>query len=144
MFTDPTALFSLGGVIVTAFLGFLGIQYTARSSRNAQEQATKRAAELERTKVDAQAYQRARENYDSALSVMQGQIEALKSGREYDRQEHTRQIGELRDRVRELDEARRADRATIVTLAAYARVLLSLLRDNSIAYPPPPPDLSQH
>lgn len=132
------------GVIITAFLGYLGLRFTAQSSRKAQQQTEERTAALERSKVDAQAYERARENYDSALKTMQSQIDALKTGRQYDREEHSRQINELRERLRELEDARRVDRATIATLAAYARVLLGILRDNKLAYPPPPDHLTDN
>lgn len=144
MFGDPAGWLALVGVVITAIIGFVGVRYTARSSRAAQDLAMQRAAELERTKVDSQAYQRARENYDSAIDTLQTQVEQLKEGREYDREEHKRHMDQLRTRLHELETARELDRMTIATLAAYARVLLALLRDHKIEYPAPPPDLSKH
>lgn len=143
MIGDWASWLSLIGVVLTAIAGYVGVRYTVRSSRAAQEEAERRANALEQNKVDSLAYQRARENYDSAISTMQREIEQLKAGREYDRQEHKRQIESLQNRVQELETARQADRATIATLAAYAKVLLGLLRDNSITYPPPPRHLSE-
>lgn len=138
---DMPAILTIVGVVVTAILGYFGVRYTARASRSAQELAAQRALESERLKIEAESYARARQNYDAALSTMQGEIEALKNGRAYDRSEHDRQISELKGRVRELEESRRMDDATITTLVAYIRALLIILRENAITYPPPPPDL---
>lgn len=144
MFDDVASWLSLIGVFLTAIAGFVGVRFTARSARKAQLEAEQRADQLEKNKVDSLAYARARENYDSAIATLKQEVSELKSGREYDRQEHKRQIESLQSRVRELETSRQVDRMTIATLAAYANVLLGLLRDNEIAYPPPPPDLSRH
>lgn len=144
LFEDFATWAALIGVLVTALAGYVGVRYTARSARAAQEEAERRANDLEKNKVDALAYERARDNYDAAIATMQREIDQLKAGREYDRQEHKRQIESLQNRVQELETARASDRATISSLVAYVKVLLDLLRDNRIAYPPPPTHLSDH
>jgi biopolymer transport protein ExbB/TolQ len=135
------AVVAIVGAVFTALLGYFGLRYTAKSSKQAQELAAMRSMEQERLKVESDAYKRARDNYDAALDTMQSEIDALKDGRSYDRTEHSRQIEDLRVRVRELEQAQIEAHVRVTTLVAYTRVLIQLLRDNKITYPAPPSDL---
>lgn len=139
---DVSVVATVIGGILTAIIGYIGLRYTAKSSRQAQDQAALRSMDQERLKVESEAYKRARENYDAALDTMQSEIDALKDGRKYDRTEHTRQIEDLRHRVRELEQSQVESQIKLTTLVNYTRILIQLLRDNGITYPAPPPDLN--
>src|SRR6266705_2729633 len=67
--------------LVVAFIGAIGSviavvianRFTTRATRKAQRQA----AEIEGSKVDAQAYARARESYDAALATQKQRLVEL-------------------------------------------------------------------
>jgi outer membrane protein TolC len=106
-------LLAVLGTFVTAFLTYLGVRYTQRQVAKATEQQTK----LEQTKVDADAYGRARGTDHS-------------------------EVEQLKRRIEDLERFRRADRTTIQQLSTYIRALLRLLREAGITPPPPPVALS--
>lgn len=118
----------LGAVIVN--------RYTAQSARAAQRQAT----EIERTKVDAEAYTRARENYDAALAEQERRIQRLQKELDEDRGEHRADMTDCKSRIRELEQARRADQIRLRDLAIYVRQLIAILRTHEIPFPEPPPE----
>lgn len=124
------AVGSIAAVFVTAF-------YASRSARRAQNQANT----IEKTKVDAQAYSRARDSYDAALSTQARTIAELQHEMAEDREEYRRDITECKARIRELEQARRSDRERIQTLVVYMRVLIGILRTHDIEYPMPPAEM---
>lgn len=133
---DPTvitALIAAGGVILAAVFSLAGVRFTQRATRAAAE----RTAALERTKVDAQAYENARQTWDEHVDSLREQLADLREEAEQQR----RAARDLRSRVDELEEGRDRDRARIRELTAYARELLRILGEHGIAYPPPPPGL---
>ncbi len=133
--------------LVVAFIGaigsviavFIANRFTSRSARRAQRQA----AEIERTKVDAQAYARARESYDAALATQTRRIAELQEEMVGDRAEYRSEIADCRSRIRELDEARRSDRNRMRALGEYVRVLIGVLRQHDIPFPAMPVELDE-
>lgn len=136
MIVDPTvtvALFSAAGVIIAGAMTLAGVRFTQRQARAAAD-AT---AALDRAKVDAAAYESARTTWDEHVDSLREQVADL-------REESERLRGlsrDLRSRVDDLETAGRADRARFRELVDYARVLLRIMGEYEIAYPPPPPDL---
>lgn len=127
------AIISTVGVVLAAVVTFAGVRYTQRSSRAAAE-AT---ARLEAKKVDAAAYEAARDTWEQERLWLREQVTDLR-GR-VDELEHGR--AQDRARIRELEEREARDRALIAELAGYARALLRILAEHHIPYPPPPPGL---
>lgn len=113
---------------------FVANRFTTRSTRAAQLQT----AAIERTKVDALAYERARQSYDAALATQNRRLADLQQELNEDREEYRTGVAECKQRIRELEDARRADQVRIRNLVAYMRVLIGLLRQHEIAYPLPP------
>lgn len=135
---DPTvtvALISAAGVILAAVFTLAGVRYTQQQSRAAAE----RTAALERTKVDAQAYESARGTWEKHIESLRKQLDELSADAERQRQT----ARELRQRVDELESGQDRDHARIRELTAYARELLRILSDHGIAYPPPPAGLEE-
>lgn len=114
--TVIVALISSAGVVLAGLITLVGVRYTHRQARTAAE-AT---ARLERSKVDAEAYQRARETW----------TEHVRHLRE--------QVAELRARVDELEDDRTRDRARLREWVDHARSLRRLLDEHEIAHPPAP------
>lgn len=131
---DSPLVVALLGALGSIIAVFIANRFTTRSARKAQE----RAAEIESTKVDAQAYERARESYDAALTTQTRRIVDLQKEMVDDRAEYRSEIADCRARIRELDQARRDDREHIRALVAYLRVLIGILRKHDIAFPDPP------
>lgn len=135
---DQSALLvAIVGAVASVAVAVIANRFTARSAAAAQ----RRAASIERTKVDAEAYRRARESYDAALATQEKRIEQLQTDMAEDRGEYRAEIAECKARIRELEEARRGDRLQIRTLALYARGLIGILRAHEIEYPTPPPEM---
>jgi len=135
---DPTvtvALISASGVVFAAVLTLLGVRYTQRQTRA----AARRTEALERTRVDAQAFENAKATWRENVADLRDRVDELAV--ENDRQRAT--IRELRDRVDELESGQDRDRKHIRDLTAYARALLRILGENGIAYPDPPPGLEE-
>lgn len=124
--TVTVALITAGGVVLAALFTFLGIRFTQRAATRAA-QATER---LEETKVDAAAYESARDTWAEHVESLREQVVELRS-----------QCGELRDRVDELQSGRARDQDRIHELTDYARQLLRILAQHEIPYPPPPAGL---
>lgn len=61
------------GVVLAAFLGYLGVRYTVNQSRRAQQNAVR----TEKEAVDAAAYERARESYEAAIGRYIAEIDRL-------------------------------------------------------------------
>ena len=133
--------------LAVAFVGAIGSviavvianRFTTRATRKAQRQA----AEIEGSKVDAQAYARARESYDAALATQKQRLVELQEEMERDRVEYRSDIAECRTRIRELDQARRDDRRHTQVLVVYVRVLIGVLRQHEIPFPVPPVELDE-
>lgn len=128
---------SLGGVVLTN-------RYTARAA----ERAHKRTKELETGKVDAEAYKRARENYDAAIAQAERRITRLREEIDEDRQEHSREMKEMTDRIDRLEADRARNREYIKKLtrdlhelSEWGREVSAILRSRGIPFPPPPIDL---
>lgn len=128
---------SLGGIVVAN-------RYAARGARSAQEAAQR----IENTKVDAEAYKRARESYDAALKEQEQRIARLRKEMEDDRREHERDMAECLRRIERLEGDLERDRgrlrrlaSDLAKLSAWARRLIRSLRSQGIAYDPPPIEL---
>lgn len=134
---DPAIVVAFVGALGSVFAVFVANRFTSRSARAAQKQA----AEIERTKVDALAYQRARESYDAALKAQELRIQQLQSEMAEDRGEYRAEIADCKSRIRELEDARRMDQLRIRTLVEYMRTLIQILRSHQIDYPLPPAEM---
>jgi predicted RNase H-like nuclease (RuvC/YqgF family) len=133
---DPTvtvAIISTAGVVLAGIFTLLGVRFTQRQSRA----AAAATAALDRDKVDANAYEAARETWTETVAELRRQVAELR-----DEAEAVRRGGrELRARVDELESTRAADRQTIREFRDYARALLAILVAHELPYPPPPPGL---
>lgn len=134
---DSTITIAVIGAIASILVAVIANRYTSRAATNAQ----RRTQEMETTKVDAEAYKRARENYDAALETQAHRIEELQRQIAEDRGEYRQAIADCKERIRELEEARRNDQLKIRALISYLRDLVALLRINSIDFPSPPVEL---
>lgn len=131
--TVVVALITVGGVLFTAFTTLAGVRFTQRQARAAAD----RAAELDRQKVNAEAYDKARATWDQHVESLRTQVGELR-----EESERLRTAArELRGRVDELESGRSLDRRRIRELTDYARTLLRILGEHEIAYPPPPGEL---
>lgn len=134
---DSPLIVALMGALGSVLAVVIANRFTTRSARKAQQQSS----DIERTKVDAQAYERARENYDAALTTQGRRIVDLQKELADDRAESRSEIADCRARIRELDLARRSDRERIRALAAYLRTLIAILRQHDITFPTPPAEM---
>jgi hypothetical protein len=130
------------GVILAAAFTYGGVRYTQRQSRA----AARATADLDRTKVDAAAYESAKTTWERHVDDLQEQVTDLRAQvvelrAETERERRTAR--ELRARVDELEHDGRVDRARIRELTDYARDLLRILGEHEISYPSPPGALSQ-
>lgn len=123
--TWVTVLSASGGIIA-AVIGYFGIRLTQRQAVKAQ-QAT---IEIEKDKVDVQAYAEARTTWESLIKDLRKQVDDQR--KESDR---------FRGRLEDLEQKRRGDRLAIHVLTEYARQLLWVLRENNIQPPPTPEGL---
>jgi septal ring factor EnvC (AmiA/AmiB activator) len=132
---------SAAGTVIVAILGYLGMRINARNAKAAQTST----AELERSKIDAAAYDSAREIWDSVINDLRRQVadqhKELAALRTLVSKYHT-EIGDLRDRIEDLETKRAGDRRAIHAITTYARQLLQLLKVNGIAPPPAPEGLA--
>lgn len=135
---DPTvtvAIISAAGVVLAGISTLLGVRFTQRQARRAQD-AT---AALERDKVDATSYESARATWEEHVTSLRAQVAELREEARL-----SRRVGrELRNRVDELETSRSADRRRIRELTDYARGLLRILAEHEIASPPPPVGLTE-
>lgn len=123
--TWVTVLSASGGIIA-AIIGYYGIRLTQRQAVKAQ-QAT---IEIEKDKVDVQAYAEARTTWESLIKDLRKQVDDQR--KESDR---------FRNRLEDLEQKRSGDRVAIHVLTQYARQLLWVLRENNIQPPPTPEGL---
>lgn len=124
------ALLGLAGSVVTAWLVWRGVRFTQAQAARASTQT----AQIERVKVDAAAYESARETWEDMVAGLRAQVDWLTQGQ-----------AALRGRVDELEFARKEDQRRINVLTEWARVLLRWLRDNQITgHPEPPEELSRY
>lgn len=121
--TDPvwTAIIAAAAVVVSAAISAWAARYAARRSNR-----------IEASKVDAAAYESARQTW-------QEHVDSLRE-----------QVAELKGRVEELSRAQAEDKLRISQLSArieawsaYTRQLVRLLREHAIEYPPPPASLDE-
>lgn len=120
------ALISLGGVGLTALGSWAGVVFTNRVSAKAQ----RRAAEIEQSKVDAAAYNSAKEIWGALIDDLSKQVA-----------EQRCDVRSLRDRVEELERGRAKDHDLIRRLMAYARQLIDMLIGAGITPPEPPTEM---
>jgi len=127
---DPTlsgAIVTTIGVVLAAVFTYAGVRFTQRSARAAQD----RTDELDKSKVDAAAYESARRTWDEHVDSLRAQVNDLR-----DESERLRVVTrELRDRVDELENGRAADRARIRELTAWCRAVVEILDAHEINYP---------
>lgn len=130
---DPTvtvAIITTAGVIAAGLFTLLGVRFTQSQARRAAE-AT---AALDRAKVDAGAYDRARTTWDEHVESLREQVADLREEAESARAA----LREARGRIDALEQGHDADRHRIRELTAYARDLLRIMAEHDISYPPPP------
>jgi TolA-binding protein len=130
---DPTVLVAIvgaAGIVFAGILTLLGVRFTQRQAR----EAAAATARLERTKVDAAAYDRARATWDEHVDSLREQVADLREEAESARLA----LRDARIRIDGLEEGRDADRARIRQLTGYARDLLRIMADHEITYPAPP------
>lgn len=142
-----TTALTLLGVVITALLGYLGVRTTTRSARRTAEEAATRSSAVEQVKIDAQAYERARESYEAALAVsnqrivgMQENIDRVRQERRADRDEFNDEVRDLRDRLAlaDLEQERlrtklREAEESNMRLTVWARTVYAALGNDSVA-----------
>jgi hypothetical protein len=142
---DPTLASVLIAIISAAGLlagGVYAARQVYRSNARAaelQEQAlTNETAkvDLERVREFRADIAALRHDRDEDNARHHGEIVAL-------RNDHAADIAQLRQRLNQAEIERAHSRTEIHLLTEYARVLLRLLRDAGIAYPPPPAGLDR-
>lgn len=133
---DISLWVAIVGAIASVAAVLITNRFTARSAQSAQ----RRTAEIERTKVDAEAYARARESYESALATQKKQLEQLQRETAEDRGEYRTAINELKVRIRELEAAHRYDQMRLREFVVWARHVVALMREHGVEYPLPPDD----
>jgi hypothetical protein len=133
--------------VITALLGYLGVRTTSRSARRTAEQAAIRAGAVEQVKIDAQAYERARESYEAALAVsnqrivgMQENIDRVRQERRADREEFNEEVRDLRDRLALADLEHERLRTLLrnaeesnMRLTVWARTVYAALGNDAVA-----------
>lgn len=158
---------SLVAPALVAVIGVYGVRYTARQTTKAKASEL----DLEKTKVQADAYTHARAALLDTTADLRKDVSDLRAAMsaqavEHRQQvtdqaaEHRRQIAELREERREHDamfNARMDDlesqhdedrrriqdlNKVIESLNAYIRALIRMLRDRQIVPPPAPPGMT--
>jgi uncharacterized membrane-anchored protein YhcB (DUF1043 family) len=137
--TWETILSAAGGII-GALLTFAGARFGQRQASKQQKITT----ELERDKVDAQAYAEGRQVWDSLIKDLQVERDSQKS-KISDLQvkvdaQHM-EADQWHKRLEDMEQKRAGDRQSIHLLAGYARRLLRLVEDNGLVPPQPPEGL---
>lgn len=123
---DPTivvAIITAVGAVLAALFAYAGIRYT----QGAAARAARATKHLEETKVDAAAYESARETWNEHVESLRKQVVELR-----------KESADLLTRVDEMERGRLRDRDRIHELTDYARQLLRILAQHEIPYPPPP------
>jgi septal ring factor EnvC (AmiA/AmiB activator) len=135
--------------VVAAFITAIGAVVVARFNTRQAKAALVRTAELQSKQIDADAYQRARDNYDAALAEQERRIERLRRELDDTRTEHHREVSECMERIGRLERDRESDRSRIRRLSAdllklvkWGRRLIALLQAAQIEYPDPPINLA--
>lgn len=134
---DPSVVISViaaGGTVVGAILSYLAVRFTQRSATAAAEASNR----LERTKVDAAAYDSAKETWQEHVSSLKERVAELVVRVEQLETQRQRDA----ERIRELQLEQERDRGLIRELSTWARLVLPLLDDRGITYPPPPAGLA--
>lgn len=134
--------------VIAALSSIVGVAFTARYAGRATRRAQEEAARTAGTKVDAEAYARARESYDAALREQERRIQRLREEARADRDEHEQDRRDLvkrveqleRDAVQSRNRMRRVYR-DLQALTAWARTLVRSLRTRGVSYDAPPIDL---
>lgn len=111
---------SVAGIVVTN-------RYAAKAARRAQEAAERQKL----AQVDAEAFARAREQYDAARTEQERRIKRLREEMEEDREEYRRDSTDCRTRIDSLDRE-------INALRRWARTLLTASRAAGVQHPDPP------
>lgn len=124
---DPTLIAAGVAFIGSVVSVVLTARYAARSARQAQETAQREA----NARVEADAFKRARENYDAALAEQEKRIVRLRGEMDENRKEYRDDAAEFRRRIESLQRDLRA-------LGEWARPLLRAARAAGIKHPDPP------
>lgn len=124
---DPTVV-----VAVIAALGSLmGVIYSNRTAVRSARAAQASAEKTAQSKVDAEAFVRARDNYEAANREQEARITRLRAEMIEDRDEARREADECKRRIDSLQ--RQVD-----ALREWARPLLRAARAAGIQHPDPP------
>lgn len=138
---DSTVWVAVVGAIASIGVAIITSRFASKSANKAAERAERtaqQAMEAEKSKVDAQAFARARENYEAALSAQEKRITRLTREAEEDREEYRRDIAECRAQIAQLQEGRRTDQQRIRAFVTWARQVIPLMNAHEIEYPLPP------
>lgn len=125
------------GAIITAIGGYFGVRINARNAK----QAHAITVEIERSKIDAEAYDSAREIWDALINDLRNQVADQRKELAELRRVIARsnaEVNKLRDRLEDLEAKRAVDHQMIQTVINYARQLRQLLKSNGISAPPAP------
>lgn len=112
---NPSLLVQFGIGLVPMVVAFFSYRQATRANRltvAASERSAERNAELEQTKVDADAFGRAKEIYEAALGQLERQLERVRS-----------QFAELEDELARERETSTTLRTQIYTLQRQVREL---------------------
>lgn len=116
---DPAVLAAVVGAVsavVSSLLAYLAIRYTQRSAQRASAESSR----LELVKVDAEAYEQARDTWEAHVASLRAQLV------------------DLRARVVELETDQAKCDQRVLDLTRYSRTLMRILAENDIVHPSPP------
>lgn len=119
---DPTiivALIAAAATVVAALVGWLATKATLRANAKAQKR-----------EVEAEAYTRAQEIWDSVIEDLREEVK-----------DNRNEIKTLRSRIETLEHGRAEDQAKLRRAAAYINQLTKLLLAAKVVPPPAPSGL---
>lgn len=110
--------------------------YTARSARAANRETAHLAGWRDQVESWRKDVEHLRQQRQEDRAAHHAEVVAL-------RNDHAGELANLRSRMDSLERRYAEARTEIRTLTAYARALITLLRQAGIAYPPPPGGLEE-
>jgi hypothetical protein len=142
---DPSVIIAIISLVGSVGGIWVANRYTARTARDAQAQARalgEQTAEIERKKLD-------QESWRVQVDSWRADVAQLRELRMEDQQRHEIEMQKMQSRLDATDEQLRLmmrerafDRAHIEAMVAWGRVVVSMMRTAGIAYPPPPPGVT--
>lgn len=119
------------GSILVAMLGLVGVVYTVRGARDANQRSEQTVA----WKAQIDALQKRADSW-------RDDVDALRADRDEDRARHAEEIAAVREDLTKIQKQATEDRLARYELVHWARAVMALLRQAGITFPPPPPGVA--